>query len=618
MIRKGVLSLLCLIVPSMISCGGGSSGSNSTIQPTKTTPSVTFPAPAGITYGTALSVTQQTATASTSGSFAYTPVIGTVLAAGTQTLSVQFTPNELTDYNIPAAVTTTIVVAKATPVVTWTNPAGITYGTALSGTQLNATASTAGTFSYSPAAGATLGAGSQTLSVAFVPTDTANYNSPVTATATIVIAKATPVVTWAPSLTGFNNTTPLTSAQLDATANTAGTFVYTPAAGTVLGAGSKTLSAAFTPTDTANYNSPVTATATIVVPLRTITVGQTSGTFWVPNCSSLFSFTATQTGVIAGDTLNLSPYRPATFTTAPASSFPLVMGLSDTGGANICSPGPYALQVTGQDGAASNTVYLPVTHKQNLWGGYNATDEFVADTTAGVVRKYKLSDGTPDGTIGTSIRFAIAVDGNNVLVSGLGNLGINVYNATTGVLIGGPGVSSGIPNITDIASANGIGVFTQATAQTVSFFDESVFASTVLNIGSVGVAPSSVTATTGCLANTTTASIYDNTTGMVSRVDATKVSGGTISAVKNGSVILGGFSPASSIRSTLARYIVGWNTNCRVGVLAPVSLGTNPDGSVNYNMQFALVDETGGTLRQLGTYLTNTNIVANSVHMVAD
>ena len=42
-------------------------------------------------------------------------------------------------------------IAKATPVVTWATPADIVYGTALSTTQLNATANVAGSFSYTPA-----------------------------------------------------------------------------------------------------------------------------------------------------------------------------------------------------------------------------------------------------------------------------------------------------------------------------------------------------------------------------------------------------------------------------------------------------------------------------------
>jgi hypothetical protein len=67
---------------------------------------------------------------------------------------------------------------KATPTITWANPAAITYGTALSGTQLNATTSVLGSFVYTPASGTVLDAGNgQTLHVDFTPTDAANYNS---------------------------------------------------------------------------------------------------------------------------------------------------------------------------------------------------------------------------------------------------------------------------------------------------------------------------------------------------------------------------------------------------------------------------------------------------------
>lgn len=63
--------------------------------------------------------------------------------------------------------------------ISWSAPADVAYGTALSGAQLNATARVPGTFTYSPAAGTVLNAGSgRTLSVSFVPADTAT-SSPV-------------------------------------------------------------------------------------------------------------------------------------------------------------------------------------------------------------------------------------------------------------------------------------------------------------------------------------------------------------------------------------------------------------------------------------------------------
>ena len=142
---------------------------------------------------------------SVAGTFTYTPAAGTVLGAGNnQTLSVAFTPTDSTDYTTASA-TATINVLQATPTITWSNPANIVYGTALSGTQLDATSSwtvggvsgsVAGTFTYTPAAGTVLGAGNnQTLSVAFTPTDTTDYTT-ASATAMINVLPASPAIDY--------------------------------------------------------------------------------------------------------------------------------------------------------------------------------------------------------------------------------------------------------------------------------------------------------------------------------------------------------------------------------------------------------------------------------------
>src|SRR5262249_21402288 len=61
--------------------------------------------------------------------------------------------------------------------ITWPNPAPITYGTPLGAAQLNATIdSVPGTFAYSPGAGTVLGAGAnQMLTATFTPNDTTHY-----------------------------------------------------------------------------------------------------------------------------------------------------------------------------------------------------------------------------------------------------------------------------------------------------------------------------------------------------------------------------------------------------------------------------------------------------------
>jgi hypothetical protein len=85
-----------------------------------------------------------------------------------------------------------ITITKATPSITWNNPADIVYGTALSSTQLNATASVAGSFNYTPASGTVLNVGSgQSLLANLTPTDTTNYNA-TSKNVQINVLKATP------------------------------------------------------------------------------------------------------------------------------------------------------------------------------------------------------------------------------------------------------------------------------------------------------------------------------------------------------------------------------------------------------------------------------------------
>jgi sugar lactone lactonase YvrE len=158
---------------------------------TKATPLVTWANPPSIVYGTPTSAAQQTATATgvggtnLPGTYFYTQPNGTILKVGTYPLGVAFTPTDSTDY-VQASGFATLTVTKATPTVTWNAPGAITTITPLSATQLNATASVPGTFVYSPAAGATLPLGPQTLSVTFTPTDSTDY-APVTKTVPIQV-----------------------------------------------------------------------------------------------------------------------------------------------------------------------------------------------------------------------------------------------------------------------------------------------------------------------------------------------------------------------------------------------------------------------------------------------
>ncbi len=235
---------------------------------TKGTPTITWANPTAITYGTALSGTQLNATASVAGTIVYSPVSGTVLTAGNQTLSLTFTPTNTTDYST-ATDSVTLVVNKATPTFTWANPAAITYGTALSATQLNATASVPGTITYTPAAGTVLTGGSQTLSLSFTPTDTTDYST-ATDSVPLTVNEFTPTVT----ITKTTNPTAIGAGTLTITATVAGTgtvgptgsLTWTTSGGfnctsaLTVGSGSSTASCTVTNPGVGVYTSQVTYT----------------------------------------------------------------------------------------------------------------------------------------------------------------------------------------------------------------------------------------------------------------------------------------------------------------------------------------------------------------------
>ena len=250
---------------------------NVSINVTKATPAITWAAPADIVYGTALSATQlnATITPTVAGTFAYTPALTDVLTAGTQSLSVVFTPTDAANYN-PATANVLINVTKATPTVTWSNPADIIYLTALGATQLNAIASVPGTFAYDPAAGVVLStAAAQTLSVIFTPDDATNYST-AAADVRITVARATPTITW-PAPAAIIWGLPLGANQLNATANTAGTFAYAPAPATMLGPGiNQTLTVTFTPNDGTNYTAATKSVAISVNAMSTVSVSPTA------------------------------------------------------------------------------------------------------------------------------------------------------------------------------------------------------------------------------------------------------------------------------------------------------------------------------------------------------
>jgi len=349
---------------------------------TKADQVITWSNPADIVYGTVLSSTQLNATVagvsggSAPGALTYTTPVGTLLNAGSgQNLSV--TAAATTNYN-SATASVTINVLKVTPVITWANPADITYGTLLSATQLNATADVPGTFTYTPPSGTKLNAGpGQNLKVDFTPTDAVNYSA-ATKTVTINVTGGTPVITWA-NPADITYGTLLSATQLNATADVPGTFTYTPPSGTKLNAGpGQNLKVDFAPTDAVNY-SAATKTVTINVAKAPLTASFTANDKPYDGNTTATIATRKVNGVVGSDDVSLTG-GVATFADKNVGTGKTVTatGFSVSG----ASVGNYVLSSPSASATASITP-LPLT-------------------VTGITANDKVYDGTTTATLNTS------------------------------------------------------------------------------------------------------------------------------------------------------------------------------------------------------------------------
>jgi hypothetical protein len=229
----------------------------------------------------------------------------TVLNSGNAILSFPV-PSDGTNPNISANFTLDSSAGSACPLA---NAGGSTAGTLYAG------ASCELSISFEPAFGGPL-------TGSLVLTDNAlNQTTPNYATQTISLngsgIHGPAEITW-PTPSAITWGTALTSAQLDAKANVAGTFSYSPAAGTVLGVGPQTLTVSFTPTDTADYES-TTATVSLQVNKSTPASSLTSSAF-SSFVSNSVTFTATLTSPAGTPTGTMSFYDGTTLLGGAAMS----------------------------------------------------------------------------------------------------------------------------------------------------------------------------------------------------------------------------------------------------------------------------------------------------------
>ena len=514
----------------------------------------------------------------------------------------------------------TLTINKATPTVSWANPAAITYGTALSGTQLNATASVPGTFVYNPAAGTVLNVGiGQVLSVDFTPTDSTNYNSVLGTTVTIDVNKATPTVTWA-NPTTITYGTALSGTQLNATASVPGTFVYTPAAGTVLSAGlGQILSVDFTPTDSANYNSVLGTTATIDVNGVTVTPSITASDKTYDGTTSA-TFACTLTGVLGTDVVNCTG-GTATFVDKNVGTNKLVTATGLTlSGAD--SPNYTPSTTTTTDTADITVLAITVTAATDtkVYDGTTASASVPTITTGSLAPGDTAAwtqtfDTKHVGTNKTLTSSGTVNDGNggaNYIVSFANNTtgeitqrAITVTAATDTKVYDGTTSSSGVPTVTTGTLAPG------DTAVWTQTFDTPLVGTgkTLTPVGSVndgnGGLNYAVTFAqdfTGIITGIPLTVTVDQAGGQVdptnaSPINFTVVFSASVSNFVSGDVTLSG----SAVGGTTTANVTGSGTIYNIAVS-----GMTGDGIVTASLLAGVASDVAGNISLASTSTDNT------------
>lgn len=316
--------------------------SNNVVFPiNKAAPTLTWtPFASSIVYsGTYVGSALFNASSTTGGTIAYTATAAggspvpisayTVLNAGSYILTATLIPADSADYT-SASVTYSFTVTPA-PLTVVPQNATRTYGMAnavFSGAVTGALRGDTFTVTGSTTATTASAVGSYPITYSITGTDLANY-SITQATGTLTITPANPNLLWS-SPTSISYGTALSAAQLNATSPTPGSFVYTPALGTILPAGLQTLSVTFTPTDTVDYGTQkLTVPLLLSKAMLTITANNFARVFGTANPS----FTGTLSGAVNGDTFTES-FTSAAALTSIVGSYPIVPSVA---GANLAN-----------------------------------------------------------------------------------------------------------------------------------------------------------------------------------------------------------------------------------------------------------------------------------------
>ncbi|TCN72855.1 fibronectin type III domain-containing protein [Acetobacteroides hydrogenigenes] len=320
-----------------VGTGAASAVSNS-IKPMHTSV-IAWSNPADITYGTALGDAQLNATADVPGTFAYTPAAGSVLNAGNaQAITATFTPTD--KGNTTESKTLTISVAKA-PLTVTASSHTITKGEAIPVLTVSysgfVNSEDQSVLDIKPTATTSATATSPVGEYAIIAADgiDGNYSFTYVDGKLTILDKRIPTITWAEP-NGITYGTPLSDEQLNATASysgaaVAGSFTYTPTAGTTLAAGKHELKVTFTPTDGDHY---ISVEKTVAITVGKVPLTATATSYSIREGEAIPVLGVTYKGFVNGDTEAVLDTKPTATTTATATSPTGVYDITVAGGAD--------------------------------------------------------------------------------------------------------------------------------------------------------------------------------------------------------------------------------------------------------------------------------------------
>jgi hypothetical protein len=367
-------------------------------------------------------------------------VLTGVLLSGIGTHSITATYAGVTGSYLTSSSSTTAALSKASVTVTGpaTQPVGVTTGQAGSATvtvtgAYTTIAAPSGTISYSilNASSTSVGSGTATLtagsasSTATVPTPSSlaagSYTISVTysgdsnylassaaTTIQLRIGQLTPIISWSPATTstfygatlvGFLNA----SAAIGSTA-VPGVFTYTATlsggsavlvtSANILGAGSYTLTATFTPTDTATYQS-VSKTTTITVSEAAPTIN------WNPAAAAI-TYGAALTGILNASAVTGSTAVPGVFTytaTLSGGSAVSVSSVSELRAGSYLLTAAFTPASTANYSSVSKTTTFTVTQATPTIALTSSVNPVLTSNPTILSAMVSSPAGTPTGTV---------------------------------------------------------------------------------------------------------------------------------------------------------------------------------------------------------------------------